>query len=202
MTTHKTTVEDASNYQIKAAEKHGVVFTLENNGLYRWSRDARNGGGLHGSGFESVIKAAENACDKLNGEMQARGQYESIREMVAALNKAEEECGAGTTGYEEAETAIQEVALSVEVRSGWYSLGQRDADTAPAEFRILLCTGGPATQIVGDISEHGEPEKATMQFQDWFTPWTEWLGQGTDDDRQQIEENLLAYARCFYFGEG
>lgn len=106
---------------------------------------------------------------------------------------------------EERETRIQEDVLSVEVRSGWYVPGARDADTKPAEYRILLCTGGPAVQIVGDLSEHGEPETAVMQVQDWFLPWTDFYPatkiDHDTDEHAKAEEILLAYARCFYFGE-
>jgi hypothetical protein len=135
--------------------------------------------------------------DKLaNARSSALASYASIKEMVEALNKARK--AEDDSAIEEAERAIHEDALSVEVRSGWYTL-DRNADKAPAEYRILLVWGGPAVQIRGELSEHGEPETARLQVQDWFTPWTDlrWsdLGEGA-------EEILLAYARCFYFGEG
>lgn len=147
---------------------------------------------------------------------QADAQLASIREMVEALKAAEE--SDDDDAREEAESAIHEDALSVEVRSGWrpasefydalsiarsgYSDGQRPtaADMEPfkpAEFRILLCTGGPAVQIVGELSEHGEPvaEKIQLQGQDWFQPWQNAVI--SDEDRQV----LARYAQCFYFGE-
>lgn len=101
---------------------------------------------------------------------------------------------------DDAERAIHEDALSVEVRSGWYVLGARDADTKPAEYCILLCTGGPACRIVGQLSEHGEPETAVMEVQDWFQPWTAMRPQVAPDNYDS-EPTMLAYARCFYFGE-
>jgi hypothetical protein len=91
---------------------------------------------------------------------------------------------------EEARRTIEEDALSVEVRSGWTSLGE---PLAPEEFNILLSTGGPAVRIVGDLDEHGEPSRARLQTQDWFTPWTEFFGTES--------ETLLRYCRVFYFGE-
>lgn len=142
--------------------------------------------------------------DKLaNAKEQGQAQFDSIREMVEALQVAGEGSaneGKAWKAYEDAERAIHEDALSVEVRSGWYSPGSRDADTAPAEYRILLCTGGPAVQIVGELSEHGEPETARMQVQDWFTPWTDFRPT-VPDGEIEWEETLLTYARCFYFGE-
>jgi hypothetical protein len=41
---------------------------------------------------------------------------------------------------------------------------------------------------------NGEPHRAWLEVQDWGTPWTRYF------DIEQ--DTLLAYARCFYFGEG
>ena len=137
--------------------------------------------------------------DKLeNARSQGQAQFDSIKEMVEALRVAND--ADDDEQREAAEQTIHEDALSVEVRSGWYVLGARDADTKPSEYRILLCTGGPACQIVGELSEHGEPETARMQVQDWFTPWTDMRPQVGPDDYDS-EPVMLAYARCFYFGE-
>lgn len=144
--------------------------------------------------------------DKLdNAKAQGQAQFDSIREMVEALRKAEADRGESTyRGMDdEARDRILEDALSVEVRSDWHSVEQgtaRPTLTVPAEYRILLCTGGPACQIVGELSEHGEPETARLQVQDWFMPWTDMRPQVGPDDFDS-EPILLEYARCFYFGE-
>ena len=88
---------------------------------------------------------------------------------------------------------IQEDALSIEVRSGWHSPGDYRDNCSPAEFCILLSTGGPASRIRGEM-DNGEPVRAWLEVQDWGTPWTRCF------DIEQ--DTLLAYARCFYFGEG
>ncbi|MDO8596404.1 MAG: hypothetical protein Q7R45_07255 [Sulfuricaulis sp.] len=133
---------------------------------------------------------------------QAKAQYESIVEMVKALKATtEEEDGRDNdVAREAAEQAIQEDPLSVQVRSGWYSPGAAKDDIArrPAEYEILLCTGGPAARIVGKLNDYDEPETAEIECQDWFTPWTRW----NSGDVESAERILLAYARCFYFGEG
>ena len=117
-------------------------------------------------------------------EEQAAAQMDSIREMVEALHvKNEDE-------REQAETAIQEDALEVSIREDWRAPGEKAADT---EYLILLCTGGPAVRITGDLNEHSEPENARLEHQDWGTPWTEY--------RAADEAVLLEYARQFYFGE-
>jgi len=99
---------------------------------------------------------------------------------------------------DEARQRIEEDALSVEVRSGWYSPGASDDDRAPEEFCILLCTGGPAVRIVGKLGMHGEPERAWIEYQDWFTPWRTLVPTPGESDG----DALLTYARVFYFGEG
>jgi hypothetical protein len=125
---------------------------------------------------------------------QARAQFESIKELVDALNQANE--SEDYDAVDDARKRIYEDALSVEVRSGWYLPGSSDKDArAPEEYRILLCTGGPAVQIVGKLNDYGEPETAELQHQDWFKPWTRFPTSLAD------EEILLSYARCFYFGE-
>ena len=92
---------------------------------------------------------------------------------------------------EDAEQRIQEDPLSVQVRSDWHSPGERGEDS---DFEILLCTGGPAVRIIGELS-NGEPSRCWLEHQDWGTPWQEYITTGSD------HEALLTYARCFYFGE-
>lgn len=164
---------------------------------------------------------------------QGQAQFDSIREMVEVLKRARGEytCDAGgSAGCPEHDEAVDlpprderraseddcrqrilEDALSVEVRSGWVTPGALTGrgmagENKPAEYRILLCTGGPAVQIVGKLNEYGEPETAVMQVQDWFTPWTEFCPacSGQADDPGNVgdpESILLEYARQFYFGE-
>jgi hypothetical protein len=111
----------------------------------------------------------------------------SIMELVAPLMDDNSDDDA----QDEAREAIYNDALSVETRSGWES---NPSDMAPAEFRILLTTGGPAVQIVGDLDPYGCIESPRLQVQDWFLPWTEF--PVSDDEQEAIE----TYARQFYFG--
>jgi hypothetical protein len=121
---------------------------------------------------------------------QAKAQFSSIKEMVKALQKAEKK--GNDEAIEEARRTIEEDPLSVEVRSGWHTPGAKAEDE---EFNILLCTGGPAVRIIGELGQYNEPEKATIQYQDWFTQWTDYPLDSKD------EEILLTYCRTFYFGE-
>jgi hypothetical protein len=91
---------------------------------------------------------------------------------------------------DEARARIQENALSVEVRSGWTPA--QDVPFSAAEFRIVLCTGGPHVEICGEL-DRGTPCRAWLQYQDWGTPMTQFFN---------VEQStLLAYCQEFYFGE-
>ena len=103
-----------------------------------------------------------------------------------------EEAANGCESYDEAVQSVMDDALSVEIRTDWHAPGDC---SEPTEFRILLCTGGPAVQIRGEMNQYAEPCHAWLEYQDWFTPWTERTNREGDQDA------LLTYARCFYFGE-
>ena len=129
------------------------------------------------------------AGEKLTGEES----LEELRELVAQRITEE---SIDPDGFEfdeeEARQTIQEDALSVEMRSGWVSNRE---EMKPEEYNILLCTGGPACRIIGTLSEHGEPEDATLQYQDWGTPWTDYRMDSEE------EADVVKYAQQFYFGE-
>ncbi|MBA7642089.1 hypothetical protein ES703_49775 [subsurface metagenome] len=160
--------------------------------------------------------------DEKRARSQARAQLDSIVGMVKRLNHCQECDGADCelsdeeilTGinifYKEGMKAspedhkeyhdeeairqtIQEDPLSLEVRSDWHSPGE---DSGPLDFMILLCTGGPAVRIIGELDEHQQPESAAIEYQDWFTPWERYGGTTSEED-----EILLTYALQFYFGE-
>lgn len=117
------------------------------------------------------------------GLSQAKAQLASIVEMVAALDGDDPDA---------AQEAIQQAPLSVEVRSDWTEPGQ---NLEPAEYTILLCTGGPAVRIIGELNRN-EPASARIQYQDWYRPWAT-LHQVSDDE----EAALLRYAQQFWYGE-
>lgn len=81
---------------------------------------------------------------------------------------------------------IEQMPLSVQVRDGWRSPGA-ESDGAE-EFEILLSTGGPALRITGDIGG-----AASLQWQDWGTPWTDY--RDTTDGQ---DEAIAAFVGLFY----
>ncbi len=119
-------------------------------------------------------------------ESQAKSQLDSIREMVRALDTEDDD------EREKAQEAIQEDALEVSVRSDWTPPGEK---AEAGEYRVLLCTGGPAVRLIGNLGQWSEPETARLEHQDWFTPWSEYP---LDEDE---EKDCITYAQQFYFGE-
>jgi hypothetical protein len=126
------------------------------------------------------------ATNENHAEQQAQMQLESIIEMVNALEAATDD------NRDDAEQAIQESPLSVEVRSEWHTVGSK---VPGGQYKILLCTGGPAVQIIGELDEYCQPENATLQYQDWGTPWTNYRTSSKD------EAAMVTYASQFYFEE-
>ena len=122
--------------------------------------------------------AIENACD----------WYETIQDQLRILKDATKTSDAD---YENAREQILESPLSVRVRSGYQPIGET---LQPAEFEILLSTGGPALRIVGDLGLFSCPEHCRMEWSDWGHPWTTYSAADS--------AVLDAWAAQFYFGEG
>ena len=127
----------------------------------------------------------ESGCNRACAEHEW-----TIERLDEALELAELEAAAGDcTDEEDARQRIQEDPLEVQVRSDWTNPGET---LEAGEFMILLCTGGPAVRIVGELNR-GEPCRAWLEYQDWGTPWTQWFGASSD--------TLCEYAANFFFGE-
>lgn len=107
-----------------------------------------------------------------------------------AAELAELETEAGECySEEEARERILEDALSVEVRTSWHTPGESGE---PDEFRIVLCTGGPHVEFVGDLNRYNEPTSVRCLYRDWGDS-----GELFDFDH----DAALTYCRQFYFGE-
>ena len=124
-------------------------------------------------------------------EQSGDAMDEADKEELRELREAATIDGDRMKDAEEARERIQESPLSVQVRSGWRSVGDDHGD--PEEFEILLSTGGPALHIRGELGAHCEPSRAWLEYQDWGTVWTQYF------DVEQT--TLLAYCSVFYFGE-
>lgn len=108
-------------------------------------------------GSNVATQAERDAAFKSLTEWDAENAEE-----LAELENAAGDCDS----QDDAETRIQEDPLSVEYRSDWVSPGE---EMTPSEFRILLCTGGPHVEIVGEIDHTGEPCRCWINYRDWGT---------------------------------
>ena len=145
--------------------------------------------------------------DDNRSEGQAQAQLDHIIELMNAIHQTAEtqdvvEFDGETVSDKDLRARAFENALSVEFRGGWVTQGSttRTADENAAyeyeEFKILLCTGGPGVQIMGELSQYGEPEHCWIEHQDWGTPWTRL--QINDESK---ESALLEYAQMFAFND-
>lgn len=136
--------------------------------------------------FLDQLAESESATERGRISDEFKEWKEAYEDELKELDAASSDCA----DWEEAQRRIHEDALSIDVRTGWYSIGERPESF---EFNILLTTGGPAVRIMGELDDNREPCRAWLEVQDWGTPWTRYY-----DASQAV---LLAYARCFYFGE-
>lgn len=119
-----------------------------------------------------------------NSRHQAEVQLASIKKMLEAVeNAADDE-------REAAEQAIYDDPLAVDVRSGWVNTWTTEFE--PVEYRVLLCTGGPAVQLEGELDDRNQPYNVQLQHQDWFEPWQ------TVPLTAEDTETLLTYVRHFF----
>ena len=126
-----------------------------------------------------------------HAKSNAANWAESIADMMARLKAAQEADDSEAWGA--VLTEIDGSPLDIRVRDGWR--GPHDDDKGePEEYFILLSTGGPALRIYGALCWH-EPEDAVLQWQDWGTPWTDFL-----ELTEEQADAILAYARQFGIG--
>jgi|GEM_PF-1931712 len=130
-----------------------------------------------------------------NGYLSATSRLSHIIDLHTSF--LEKEFYEESEDCEQIEREIDEMPLSIEVRSGWGSWADFKDGAIPEEFRILLSTGGPAVQIVGEISEQGDAESIKVEYQDWFLPWK---ALPIFDDNK-VAKALDWFCSRFYFGE-
>jgi len=129
--------------------------------------------------------------ENVGAKAQAEAQLKSIKEMFQALNDAyNSDSDSSDDEINLAHDALLSSPLSVEVRSDWTPLGDY---FKAAEYRILLCTGGPAVQVVGDLDAEGEPYNPELEYQDWFIPWVSYPLDDKEEKALLLYVNLILY---------
>ena len=148
---------------------------------------------------EAVTDASEEykeAQETRSGDVDAWHTLEETRKALVEWDEERAEeleelitAAGDCTDEDDARQRIQEDPLEVQVRSDWASPGE---ELTPGEFMILLCTGGPAVRIVGELDQYGEPCRAWLEYQDWGTPWTQYF--------RADSKTLTRYASQFFGG--
>jgi hypothetical protein len=121
------------------------------------------------------------------------GDLEDLSPMAARFAESE---GWDLVGSDRCDLgdAIREYArdlpLSVLVRSDWHAPG---SEFEPAQFELLLTTGGPAVRVLGELDSYREPYRPQLQYQDWGIPWT--------DHPESNVDALLWFAGLFFYGD-
>lgn len=146
-----------------------------------------------------IMAALASDFDRLAELREERDDWEPTDENLAsweadnprdAQDLADLEEAAGEyTSEDDAQRALDENALSVEVRSDWCTPGE---PMTAGEYRILLCTGGPRVELVGDLGEDMQPTRVRVIHKDWGTH-----GEMFDFDHDVV----LDYCSRHYFGE-
>ncbi len=121
-----------------------------------------------------------------HAKQNAEAWYETIREQLHEL-KVTTLAG---TGDDDIRDDILSSALEIAIRDGWHAPGSAGE---PAEFYILLTTGGPGLRLRGSLDRWNEPTDCALEYQDWGTPWEPLAGAAP--------VVLEQWARCFYFGD-
>jgi hypothetical protein len=140
--------------------------------------------------YESICRlldAVEVDYDRLEELKESMGGEDWTADDADELEMLQADAGE-CTDEDDARERLSEDPLEVTVRSGWVSQG--DKMTAD-DFQILLCTGGPAVRIMGELDANGAPCRAWMEYQDWGTPWTQYFGAE--------QSRLIAYAENFFY---
>jgi hypothetical protein len=130
---------------------------------------------------ECAKSTLEYVMELLKEFHQALKREESLEKEDKKV-KANDEPNENSDGVEQTSEEIRE-----RIESSAYAID------VTRHYSLLLAGGGPSVRITGELDEHGGPETARLQYQDWFTPW---------EDLHLIPEErdaLLEFVSMYYF---
>jgi len=135
------------------------------------------------------------AIDTSARDNHARDAALATAAHIERLIRLRERCSASDhhDWAESIQQQIDELPLSVAVRSEWHEPGLGGGNEC-GEYEIVLCTGGPAVRITGPLDRWERPDDAFLQCQDWGTPWQ------SVALRREDQLALWEFVRNFYFG--
>ena len=145
-----------SNSESQALAQVSSITDLFN--LSTWSNNIEN------LGFRYLH---EEAFDVLYGDKKEVKEYLEYEEELSA---------------DRIDELVRQEPLEVATRSQWANFQD---EFESSDFKILLCTGGPAVRIFGSC-EGGYPSDIELQHQDWFTPW-ETVHSLSDNQKDAME---------------
>lgn len=131
---------------------------------------------------EELTELEEQQAELMDAPAGYLQRLDGLREELAELERIADGCA----DADEARDRIMGDPLSIETRSGWVSVGD---EMSAEEYRIVLCTGGPHVEIVGDLDQHGAPCRVRIVYRDWGDS-----GELSDFDHDAV----LAYAQQFF----
>jgi len=116
-----------------------------------------------------MAEATDQEAHEDRARQQAQAQIDGLRETLDELDAA--------VTREEENAAIDRLhgcAVGASVRSPWVRLTTYCEDAEglqPREYKITLCTGGPAVQLRGELRD-GEPHSAKIEYRDGCERWS------------------------------
>lgn len=139
---------------------------------------------------QSTMTTKEKEQQQLSpGQDNARGHVATVCNLYAKYMEASITSDAAA---DEVAEEAQELALSVQVQSGWQTPGQQ---LSPEEGCILLTTGGPALRLLVELDVDAAPCGVELQWADWGTPWQCF-------PLTEAEDQAMAwFAEQFWYGE-
>lgn len=135
-----------------------------------------------------TLKQAIADAGRVTTDNTAKAWFENIRELYRKPDLDD-------AAVEARQQEIDDMSLTVEVRTAWYAAGSQQP--APAEFSILLTTG---LRVYGELSERCEPENACLLMRDWGVPWRE-VWPCELNEMGEARAVLLWFAQHFYFSD-
>lgn len=130
-----------------------------------------------GSGEFGITVGGYHYWVTQDGNMLEPDDAEELAELEAIVGDCDSQ--------DDALERIQEYPLSIEYRSGWVTPGE---ELTPEEFRIVLCTGGPHVEIVGEC----DLSRVRVLYRDWGDS-----GELFDFDRDAV----ISYCSLVGIGE-
>ena len=129
----------------------------------------------------AIVAAYAEKMDDWQANADAAAELEELAELEEQSN--------GMASEDEAQEAIQEHPLCIDVRSDWVTPGE---DMEASEFRIVLCTGGPHVEIVGDLDHYKQPCSVRILYKDC----------GASGSIYGFDSSIVErYCAQFFFGE-